>query len=274
MRRKARVLVGMLLAIGCVLLGPSSAQAVTYSAGTLEFGKTAVGKESDPRTITVHRNSFCVPTSPGFDCNHDQLDLAVSGPFVMLAQTCVGPGSVAPCRVTLEYRPTAKGRQDGFLRLTSSAIPSGMPRTQGVPLAGLGCKPVKKGHKRGKSSCPRRGKAKKSVGWERPGPLRFPKTRVGKTSPPTLVSVELSHTCNGTTEPPVCDWEPLDVAISGPFVITADSCTAPAGTRPSCSIYVAFRPTRKGTGEGFLRLAGQPIYGVPLAGAGKKPKKK
>ena len=74
--------------------------------------------------------------------------------------------------------------------------------------------------------------------------------------------------------PGPCFPETSDIAVSGDFVITENTCpgayfTDGPTSRLSCHVNVAFLPSTNGLRQGFLRLASSPsIVGVPLSGTG------
>jgi hypothetical protein len=84
----------------------------------------------------------------------------------------------------------------------------------------------------------------------------------------------------GYITPGPCTTEAADIAVSGPFIITSNTCPAqlasPNATASqfSCSIGVAFKPNATGPGKGFLRLTSSPtLVGLPLSGTGCKKQK-
>jgi hypothetical protein len=138
-----------LTAVGLMLLG-GSASAVTYSPSSLTFGNTKLGATSPPQSVTV-RGGMCGPDlfdpitmtiKPG-PCAGEPTDVAVSGQFAIAGNTCPNPlvaidiNNKPPCTISVAFKPTSLGPQQGFLRLTSS------PSIVGVPLSGTGCKKVK-----------------------------------------------------------------------------------------------------------------------------------
>jgi hypothetical protein len=74
--------------------------------------------------------------------------------------------------------------------------------------------------------------------------------------------------------PGPCFPELSDIAISGEFAITGNTCPARLNSGGmestlSCSVFVAFAPAGAGSEAGFLRVAsGASIVGVPLSGTG------
>jgi hypothetical protein len=111
----------------------------------------------------------------------------------------------------------------------------------------------------------------------KPSNLTFAHQTVGTTS--TVQQVDVAGNPCGDPmplPPPGCAiGEPTDIAVSGPFVITSNTCPATGlvsqGLSPffSCSVGVAFKPTAAGSAAGFLRLSSTPsVVGVPLAGTG------
>jgi hypothetical protein len=71
-----------------------------------------------------------------------------------------------------------------------------------------------------------------------------------------------------------CFTQPSDIAVSGDFVITENTCPAnyftdALSSRLSCHVNVSFLPTGPGPKIGFLRVASTPsIQGIPLSGTG------
>jgi hypothetical protein len=118
-----------------------------------------------------------------------------------------------------------------------------------------------------------------------PSSLTFGAQTNGTVSPPQEVRVG-GGSCGPdffdgmNIVPGPCFPEASDIAVSGQFVITGNTCPAslssPTATSIlSCSVFVAFAPTSVGTQDGFLRLGSSPsIVGVPLSGNGcvRKPK--
>ncbi len=118
-----------------------------------------------------------------------------------------------------------------------------------------------------------------------PGSLTFANQLLGTISPPQAVTVS-GGSCGPdffdgmNIVPGPCSTEPTDIAVSGPFGITADSCPNPLysidiNNHPRCTISIVFYPTAKGEQKGFLRLTSSPaIAGVPLNGVGCKKQRK
>ncbi len=110
-----------------------------------------------------------------------------------------------------------------------------------------------------------------------PQSLSFGKQKVGTKSAPKQVVVSGS-TCPDNPGPPISPGncpEPLDIAVSGDFVIVGHNCppVLPGGLSPTqCTINVAFKPKSKGKHKGFLRIQSTPFGGVPLDGKGCKKK--
>ena len=121
-----------------------SASAISYNPSGLTFAKQKLGSVSPPQAVTVSGGG-CGPDYfdgmnivPG-PCYTEPTDIAVSGPFGIIADSCPNPlysidiNNHPPCSISVVFYPTAKGEQKGFLRLTSS------PAIAGVPLSGVGC---------------------------------------------------------------------------------------------------------------------------------------
>ena len=122
-----------------------------------------------------------------------------------------------------------------------------------------------------------------------PSSLTFANQNAGTTSAPQEVRVGggycgPDYMVGMTIYPGPCYPEPSDIAVSGDFVITGNTCPAslnsPLTTSTfSCSVFVAFAPSGPGPKQGFLRVSSSPsIVGAPLSGTGcaniKTPKGK
>ena len=254
------------LVLPAVFCAPAGA--VSWSAGYAQFGKVPVGDKGPVKTITVRANQFCQPVSSfQFDCTYDQLDIAVSGPFVITADTCGAPTFSRPaCTVNVRFKPTERGKQLGFLRIER---PFGGP-VEGVPLVGKGC-----GERR-KPECPSGGEARSAAGWSSAeDPLRFGKATLGETSGSELVTVRLDHYCRQVSDPAApggmvveCEYEGLETGLTGPFEVVREDCVTPPVRRPECTIELRYRPTRRGKQQGNLVLSAHLGGSIPLAGRG------
>jgi hypothetical protein len=127
------------------------------------------------------------------------------------------------------------------------------------------------------------GTAQATLSWN-PASINFGQENIGSTSPSQQVTL-----MGGQRGPDIFDGmnfipgpsfpDPLDIAVSGDFTITSNSCPAvllsPTPGTATCAVRVAFEPNAVGPLQGFLRLQSNPsIQGVPLKGVGcKKPKK-
>ena len=123
----------------------ASAQGVgfTYAPQSLSFGKQKVDTKSNAKTVTL--TAICGPDydgspAPGFQpapgpCS--LTDIAISGDFLISSMTCPQTGffgqSGTKCAINVKFKPKAKGKREGFLRINSNPF-------QGVPLDGKGCK--------------------------------------------------------------------------------------------------------------------------------------
>jgi hypothetical protein len=151
-----RLLFATALAAAVALVAPAAGSAQTagdpvptWSPSELTFGKTKLGTPSDTRRVDVVPGAGCgAGWMPPLPCtlSYGFLDVAVSGPFEIVATTCHYGENVSPCVVVVRFRPPSRGRHDGFLRITNNR---GMSR--GVPLSGEGCERARskrKGKKR------------------------------------------------------------------------------------------------------------------------------
>jgi len=132
-------------ALASGVLAASASAAAKVSPSSLSFAGVKVGTQSATQQVTV-TGSQC-PDLPGpmgsimpGNCP-EPLDIAVSGDFVIVTNTCPNalPGDLAAhtCTITVSSKPTALGPRSGFLRVQS------IPAVSGVPLSGKGCKKQK-----------------------------------------------------------------------------------------------------------------------------------
>jgi hypothetical protein len=141
---------GSLAVIGLLLMA-GSASAIIYSPSSLTFDKQKLGTSSPPQVVTVG-GGYCGPDHPDGmgnivpgPCFTEPTDVAVSGTFVITANTCPAQlsspltTSIFSCSVSVAFAPTALGASNGFLRLASN------PSIVGVPLSGTGCVKTKRG---------------------------------------------------------------------------------------------------------------------------------
>ncbi len=139
-RRRRTHTVGALgaLTMAAAMLLPATASAINYRPASIVFPNQQTGQASNPVQVDVGASPCGDPIMPGFTCFFEMTDIAVSGPFTIVGNSCAtyiqNPG-LSPrytCSVAVDFRPTTTGAQSGFLRIASS------PSIVGVPLSGAG----------------------------------------------------------------------------------------------------------------------------------------
>jgi len=165
--------------------------------------------------------------------------IASSG-FVVTSSDC--PSSMPPggsCTIAIAFDPTAKGKQNGQLRLNSNAEFG----VRAIKLRGMGLAPKMK---------------------TRPKSLRFGQTSADAASSPLSITLvnENPGPISLTTAP----------AATPPFNVTANTCTILAANGGTCTISVEFAPHRHGKYQGILEIhdnaANSPQH-VKLSGTSK-----
>ena len=156
------LLLGFLVWAGA-LLTAASASAVIYSPTSVQFGEQQIGGTAPSVAVQVggggcgadYYDPVTHSMAPGY-CTSERTDIAVSGPFVITANTCpveIYPKYHAPgwnvggysCAVSIAFVPTQVGAATGFLRLTNTTLkPDGTssPVVAGVPLSGTAVIPA------------------------------------------------------------------------------------------------------------------------------------
>jgi hypothetical protein len=180
------LLIGLMTCV-CWLVASTTAGALIYTPGSVTFGPESPGTVSSSQPVAVGGGGCGVdyydPATgsmmPGY-CVSEQTDIAVSGPFVITANTCptdLYPKYHAPgfnvgsygCSVSVAFAPTQLGVATGFLRLASSSLNpdwSSRPGILGVPLSGTGELPAmsprrKCKHKRHRAAAAKKCKRKR-----------------------------------------------------------------------------------------------------------------
>ena len=154
--------------------------------------------------------------------------------------TCGGVvAGAAKCYVSVTFSPTARGARTGTLVFTDNA--AGSPQT--INLAGSGVDPV--------------------IDLS-PNTLTFPSEPLNTTAPTQTVSMNNSGVDASTI---------TAITVSGDFTQT-NTCGTTLAAGATCTITVAFTPTRNGTRTGTLSVvdnsAGTP-HTVSLTGTGSGP---
>jgi subtilase family serine protease len=214
---------------------------VSVTPTTLTFASTKVGSTSAAQTVTV-KNTGTVAVS----LTNGGITIAGTGSSSYADTTTCGTSLAvgASCTISVTFKPTATGTLTASLSVADNA--SGSPQT--VSLTGTGASG---------SSGP--------VANLSPTSLVFPSTVTGTTSDEQVVTL----TNSGSSSLSI-----TSIALSGTnptSFIDLTSCGTTLAAGASCSIYVAFDPTKTGTLSATLSVTdnatGSPQK-VSLSGAG------
>ena len=163
-RRTRRVgALGALTMAAAMLLPATASATINYRPASIVFASQLTGTASNPVQVDLGASPCGDPPPTGpFTCRTETTDIAVSGPFTIVGNTCAkeisNPG-LSPrytCSVAVDFRPATTGAQSGFLRLASS------PSLIGVPLSGAGIS-----NQTARPGCKKKGKKKqgKKKSW-------------------------------------------------------------------------------------------------------------
>jgi len=178
----------------------------TLSASLLNFQKVVIGQTSAPQTVTL--------TNTGGD-PMNLLSVAATGDFQISNTTCGATlASNAGCSITLTFTPTKKGTRKGSLTFTDDA--PGNPQV--VTLKGVG----------------------QSIALN-PTALDFGSVAVGTTS--DLQTISISNV--GTTSVTFIGMT-LSGGAAADYIVAANTCGATIAAGDTCSVSIAFRPSKKG----------------------------
>jgi hypothetical protein len=210
--------------------------AIGVSPQSLTFANQQPGVASAPQTVTVTNVGGAAMANVG---------VALTGPaaasYAVAATTCGAELSAqSSCTAQIVFTPAATGPIAATLVVSSST--PGVAAVQ-VPLNGTG-QPVT-----GITATPAQVVFANAVG-------------VGQASAAQTVTI-----ANGTG----FSLASISAAASGPFALSANTCTGALAAGASCSVAVEFEPTAAGAATGALTVssaAGSTATTVPLAGTG------
>lgn len=165
---------------------------------------------------------------------------SVTGDFSMGANTCTGTiSSGASCAVTVSFAPASTGQRTGMLTVAGN-LPDGELT---VPLSGTGTAPA-------------------SVVLT-PVSLSFGSEMIGSTTAAQDVTVSNTGSASVAISP---------VAVSGNFVITANTCGNSLAAQSGCTLSIAFKPASSGSLTGALTVTdGVGTQTAQLSGTGQNP---
>jgi len=212
-----------------------TAPALSVTPSSLSFSKQQPGVASAPQTVTVSNTGGAALAGVGFQ---------ITGPavasYLLSATNCgenlVGGGS---CTAQVVFTPAATGAVEATLTVSSST--SGVTPVS-VSLNGTG-------------------QLSGGLGGK-PAQLAFPVVGVGQSS------AALPVTINNTSSYAIGS---LTLAVSAPFVLSQNSCSATLAAGTSCAAAVIFQPTVAGPSSGALTVSSSAIAtpaNVALSGMG------
>ena len=205
------------------------------SPASLTFASESLGVPSAPLTLTISNTGGISAANPGF-----QISGAGAASFSTGNTTCgAALTSGSSCTVQMIFTPVTAGGSQATLVISSST--SGVTPVQ-VPLQGTG---------------------QAMFGLNAtPGLLNFGATPVGSTS--TAQTVTVSNTSGGSAGQ-------ITITVSGPFILTNNTCPPSLAAGASCTAAVAFAPPSLGAATGTLTVKSPAItngVNVPLSGTG------
>ena len=181
---------------------------------SISFSNQVVGHQGKAAKVTV------INTAATAEVSLSQ-PTASSG-FIVTSSNCptvMPPGS--SCKIEVAFAPTAKGRQNGQLQLTSNAK--------------YGVRAIKL---KGKGVAPKMNTRPKSLSFE-------------QTSPDAVSSPHSITVVNDSPAPISFTTAP---AATPPFNVTANTCTTIAPNGGTCAISVEFAPHTHGKYQGTLEI--------------------
>ena len=194
---------------GC---GGGGTPIVSLSATKLAFLKTPIGQTSPAKSITL--------TNTG-NATLNISSTTISGDFIIQNNTCGAQVLAgANCKVTMAFKPTAKGTRKGTLTFNDNA--SNSPQT--VALSGTG----------------------ESIALS-PNPVNYGTVVVGQSS---TMAVTVTNVSTAT----VSLTSFTTTGATTDYSITSNTCGGTLNAGAHCSISVKFAPTVKGKRNGQLNV--------------------
>ncbi|UWZ86218.1 choice-of-anchor D domain-containing protein [Occallatibacter riparius] len=209
--------------------------AIAVSPTSLTFSNQLVNTTSAPLTLTVSNTGGAPMSDVGF-----QISGTSASNFATGATTCGATlGEGKSCTVQLTFTPTATGTMSATLTVTSS---SAQVNPVKVPLSGNGQAD---------------GGLKAS-----PSQLMFAATALSQAS--AAQSVTITNDAHDAAEG-------LNLATTGPFSLTQNTCGTTLASGASCTTGVVFTPAQKGSLAGALTITSTSVVipaTVALSGIG------
>ncbi len=209
--------------------------AIGVSPGSLGFPATITGAASSPQTATV-QNTGGAPVQLG----SPTISESGGSDFKLSSSTCGSSlAAGASCSLSVEFAPAQTGARMAQLQLPGSA--PGSPYS--VSLSGTGLQPA-------------------SLALS-PSPLNFAAEPVSTISAPQTLSV------TNTGGAPA---QLGTAAVSGDYILSADSCGSTLAAGASCTVSIEFSPMSTGSRAGLFTLPSPSVVNgqvtAPLNGTG------
>jgi len=146
--------------------------------------------------------------------------ITIQGDFAISAKACEGTLAVSKsCTVSVAFKPKALGRRTGTLTFADNAG----DKRQTVPLSGTGVEPA----------------------TLTPASATYSAQKVGTTGAAKTFTLTNNQTVALTG---------IAISRSGDFAVSATTCTKNLTAKMRCTMSVTFKPTKKGTLTGQLRV--------------------
>lgn len=209
--------------------------AISVSPSSLTFAGQQPGVASAPQTVTVVNSGGAAMANVGF-----QISGGGASSFAVSGTTCGATlGSGSSCTAQVTFNPMAAGEIITTLTVSSST---------------LGVNPA---------SVVLNGTGELSTGLSvSPTQLSFPAANPGQST------ATLAVTVTNTTSYSI---DSVSMAVSGPFVVTQNSCTGSLAAGAQCTAALAFAPTSSAAAIGMLTVSSPGIAtpsSVALLGSG------
>jgi hypothetical protein len=190
---------------------------ISVSSTALNFGQQPAGVASAPQTITVSNSGGAPMGNVGF-----QINGASSSAFTVASNTCTATlAAGASCSAQIVFTPNSIGGATASVAVSSSTL-GVSPAT--VALSGTGT----------------------GVGLNAsPTQLSYSAQPIGQASAAQTVTITNSSAAAATG---------LNLAISAPFSLTANTCASTLAGGASCTVGVVFTPISSGPFTGQLTV--------------------
>src|SRR6185437_10481538 len=200
------------------------ASGLSVNPAELSFAAVSPGQATPSQTVTVTNASNSSITS---------LAIAVSPPFVLTQNTCIGSlGAGAQCTASVAFAPETNAAASGTLTVSSPSV------TTPASVALIASGGIQVG----------------------PSSVSFPTTGVGTTSSPTVITVKNLSITDALTG--------VALHVTAGFQLVSSSCGATLAPQTSCTAAVEFAPEAAGPQTGSLTLTTSTVSAAPVVLSG------